>query len=91
MERNSVIYVWVKKDGSPDIKTIRLSKGQNVSVDANGKIVLDTNNLHGLKVLINGAIVPTRTISNDGGVGKLRFWVDKSNPARTEIKWEIIR
>ena len=91
MDRNSVIYVWIKKDTSPDIKTVKLSKGQSFSLDADTKIVLDTNNLHGLSVLINNKKVPTKTISYDGGVGKLRFWVDKSNPANTQIKWEIIR
>lgn len=91
MDRDSVIYIWIKKDTTPEIKTIKLAKNQTIKVEAKNKISLDTNNLYGLKVMINGKLIKTKNIANDGGVGKLRFWINKSPSGKTEIKWEINR
>ncbi len=91
MTRDSAIYIWVRKDNSPDIRTIKLNRNQAIQLDATSKLTLDTNNLYGLKIMINGREFTTRNISHDGGVGKLRVWIDRNAAGRPEIKYEINR
>lgn len=91
MTRDSAIYIWVRKDNSPDIRTIKLNRNQAIQLDATSKLTLDTNNLYGLKIMINGREFSTRNISHDGGVGKLRVWIDRDAAGKPEIKYEINR
>ncbi len=91
MQRDSIIYIWVRKDNSAQIQTVKLNKNQSVNLKADSKITLDTNNLFGLNIKINGRKINTKNLTNEGGIGKLRFWIEKNPQGKTEIKWEINR
>jgi len=85
------VFVWVQKDNSAEMQYIPLARNQSIAITAGKIITVQTNNLFGLRVSLNGQGIATRSIANDGGVGKLRCWIDKNPSGRTEIKWEINR
>ncbi len=91
MQRDTAIYIWVKRDDSSEIQTLRLNRNQTKNLVANSKITLDTTNVFGLKIKVNGRDIQTKRLANAGAIAKLRFWVDKSQSGKTEIKWEINR
>lgn len=91
LEQNRTIFIWYSTDSSTEIKHVTLAKSKTIKIDANNKIDLDTNNLYGLKILVNGQVINTRTIAFQGGLGKLRFWKHKKANGKIEIKWEINR